>query len=175
MKIRRTALVNGGKPLGTARFQKETGITPSDWRGKLWARWGDALVEAGYSRNDLQGPRTDDDLLENLANLVQELGHFPTTIEIRLKAHNSPGFPWHNSYSRFGSKQKLVVRLRDFCLKAGNQVVLRICDTIVSKPGDAAEHDAVPTDEADADNGYVYLMKSGRYYKVRPHKCGGPS
>jgi hypothetical protein len=35
-EIKRTAWVNGGKPLGHQRFYQETGIKLYDWRGKLW-------------------------------------------------------------------------------------------------------------------------------------------
>ena len=48
-EIRRTAKDNGGAPLGTDRFQQETGIKSADWFGRFWARWGDALGEAGAS------------------------------------------------------------------------------------------------------------------------------
>ena len=37
--IQKTAKKNGGKPLGAARFEKETGVKPYDW-GKYWARFG---------------------------------------------------------------------------------------------------------------------------------------
>jgi hypothetical protein len=34
--------------------------------GKTWPRWGDALVEAGFHPNALQGPRNEEELLESL-------------------------------------------------------------------------------------------------------------
>lgn len=45
--IHQTAKANGGRPLGEARFKKETGINSYDW-GKYWARFGDAQKEAGF-------------------------------------------------------------------------------------------------------------------------------
>ena len=82
-EIKRTAQKNGGKPLGIARFRTETGIQPSDWLGKIWARWGDAIAEAGFEPNVLQGPRTDDDLLGSLALLAREIGHIPSASELK--------------------------------------------------------------------------------------------
>lgn len=166
-EIKRTAQENGGSPLGIARFEAETGIKSSDWMGKFWARWGDALVEAGFQPNVLQGPRSDNELLESLALFARELGHFPVANEIKLKARTKPGFPWHNTFSRFGGKQKLATRLREFAVTRGYEDVAGLCDAIVTRPArrepDAPDNAAV---EVDQDIGYVYLLKSGRFYKV---------
>jgi hypothetical protein len=102
-EIKRTAEKNGGAPLGIARFEAETGVKSSDWMRKFWVRWGDALVEAGFQPNALQGPRSDDDLLESLALSARELGRFPVANEIKMKARTEPGFPWHNTFARFGA------------------------------------------------------------------------
>jgi hypothetical protein len=50
-EIRRTAEEKGGRPLGRVRFQAETGIKESDLLGKYWAKWSDAVAEAGYEPN----------------------------------------------------------------------------------------------------------------------------
>ena len=42
-EIKRTAEKNGGVPLGKRRFFSETGIAESDWYGKYWVKWSDAV------------------------------------------------------------------------------------------------------------------------------------
>lgn len=165
-EIKRTAQENEGRPLGIARFEAETGIKSSDWMGKFWPRWGDALIEAGFEPNTLQGPRDDDEMLESLAVFARELGHFPVANELKLRARTEPGFPWHNTFARFGRKQELVARLREFAIARGYEDVVALCDGVLAR----AVAPSTSTEDASAEPGpvvgYVYLMKSGRYYKV---------
>ena len=72
-EIRRTAEANGGVPLGRQKFLTETGIRESDWSGRFWTRWGDAVREAGYEPNVKQAAFDKDYLLEKLAFFVQWL------------------------------------------------------------------------------------------------------
>ncbi len=92
-EIKRTAAANGGVPLGVSRFYQETGIKESDWRGRIWARWGDALREAGFEPNKLQAAYNDNLLIEKFIGLTRELGHFSVYAEIRLKGRTDNGFP----------------------------------------------------------------------------------
>ncbi len=161
-EIRRTAEANRGLPLGKDRFQAETGIKEADWFGKHWARWGDAVKEAGFQPNRLTGAFPDKFLLEKLAGLVRELGHFPVPAELRLKARRDKSFPSHNTFARFGRKQSLMATLVRYCAQAGqHEDVISICGPVV---------DAAPEpDEASGardEFGFVYLLKSARYYKV---------
>jgi hypothetical protein len=64
-EIQRCAAKNGGQPLGRGRFEEETGIRESDWLGRYWARWSDAVKEAGFAPNALQGAYSDDELLRH--------------------------------------------------------------------------------------------------------------
>jgi hypothetical protein len=47
LEIQRTALENGGCPMGQDRFERLTGISAGSWRGKYWRNWGDAVRAAG--------------------------------------------------------------------------------------------------------------------------------
>ncbi len=92
-EIRRTAEQNGDMPLGMGRFYTETGIRIADWSGKYWARWSDALLEAGYAPNTLSQAYEDKVLIESLIALARELGRYPGDRELRLKRRMDPSFP----------------------------------------------------------------------------------
>lgn len=92
-EIKRTAAANGGVVLGRSRFSQETGIKESDWSGKIWARWGDAIREAGFEPNQLQTAYGEHVLIEKFIGLARELGRFPVAAEVKMKARSDDGFP----------------------------------------------------------------------------------
>ena len=63
-EIDRTAKENNDIPLGRLKFARETGIRYSDWWGIYWAKWNDALIEAGYPPNKLQSAYDETFLIE---------------------------------------------------------------------------------------------------------------
>jgi hypothetical protein len=114
-EIRRTASANGGVPLGAQRFETETGIRKPEWLGKIWARWSEALREAGFAPNELKGAYQKGTALEKYARLAQELGRLPAANDIRLKGRTEPGFPSHSVFGRLRSKATLVTALGIYC------------------------------------------------------------
>ncbi len=159
--IRRTAKDNGGKPLGKARFEKETGINEYNWE-KYWARFGDAQKEAGFTPNQLQGAHADEFLIEKMIGLTRKLGKFPTYREINVERSNDPELPYKGAFYRLGSKKQLPTKIMDYCKeKAGYDDIIKLCQSIPGKTDEAGSGD-----EADLSVGEVYLFKSGRYYKI---------
>lgn len=162
-EIIRTAEKNEGRPLGRQRFFSETGIKESDWYGKYWARWSDALKEAGYTPNLKQGSYDEGWLIEQLILFVSEIGRFPVVAELRLKARKDKGFPSHTTFARLGNKAEVVGKILDHCRQKNSyDDVINICQSLARiEPED---DDARSVD--DSNLGYVYLIKSGRYYKI---------
>lgn len=171
-EIRRTAKANGGKPLGLARFCEATGIKEFDWRGKYWENFGDAQEEAGFERNTKQEAYDEALLIDKLIALIRELKRFPTVAALRLKRRSDPAFPASETFRRFGkAKQERAAKIRSYCNgQPGFEDVLAICDTVIALSGP----EEFETDLAEQNFGFVYLMKSGRYYKIgRTGHVGG--
>ena len=159
-EIRRTAKENGGVPLGRLKFFTETGIKESDWRGRFWIRWNDAVHEAGFTPNQKTQAYDNDWLINQLIALTRELGHFPISTELRMKAHSDGDFPTDKTFRKFGSKNEMVSKVADFCrAHKGLEDVLALLPKLDEQPTDD------DSDEVEV-MGFVYLLKSGRFYKI---------
>ncbi|HZS30911.1 MAG TPA: GIY-YIG nuclease family protein [Gaiellaceae bacterium] len=162
-EIRRTA--EGGKPLGRARFAAATGIKEHDWQGRYWARWSDAVREAGFEPNELQGAFGDAELLVSLVDEIRQRGRMPTTSELKLRRSLDGAFPNAKVFARFGPKARWPERIADYCRKRDDcSDVLAIVAPLIADASSEPE----ASDEADdaAGFGVVYLAKSGRHYKI---------
>jgi hypothetical protein len=166
-EIQRTSAANGGVALGRDRFHKETGIKEGDWYGRHWSRWSDALKEAGLSPNEFQGAYADDVLLGKLADICRELGRFPVVGELKLKHRADPSFPDAKVFDRLGPKHERARRLAEYCRSAEMDDVVAMCATVEGPPE--------PEESADDEPviGFVYLFKSGRYFKIGKSNAAG--
>lgn len=162
-EIKRTAAENGGKALGEKAFFSETGIRQADWLGRHWARWSDALAEAGFGPNQWQGAYTDEQVLAPLAEYVRELGRFPVKAELELKRRSDPTFPSKTVYQRYGRKHVLAGKLRDFANARGYDDVAALCGPVADVEADEEAYDAPASAE---QHGFVYLIRSGRFHKI---------
>jgi len=166
-EIRRTVRENGDRPLGQDRFLVETGIRIADWHGIHWARWGDALREAGFAPNEFEAAIPEDSLIEKYVALIRELGHLPVKGELRLKRKTDSSFPNDKTFGRFGSKPALLAKVLQYCSRqAGLENVVDLCTNALPAGTETVRSERDHNRAAAGSDGYVYLVKSGRHYKI---------
>lgn len=164
-EIRRTAEANGGTPLGRLRFATETGIREHDWRGRYWARWNDALAEAGFQPNELRQRYDEDELLAKLSTEIRRLRRMPTVAELSLRRREDNTFPSPGVFKRFGAKATWAEKVADYCRSRADYAdVLEIVTPLLVVTPDQSHAEATADDLAP--HGFVYLLKSGRHCKI---------
>lgn len=161
-EIKRMAAANGGVAPGRLALEAECGIREAAWRGVYWARWNEAIKEAGLAPNQKATAYPDEQLLEVLAGATKELGHFPTSSELRMMARQKPGFPSDNPLSRLGSKQERIAKLLAFCR---GHIEFADVSAICERALGALSNDLAES-ATEGGEGTVYLLKSGRHYKL---------
>ncbi len=111
-EIQRLANENGGQAPGVNAFTKATGIIESKWLGKFWARWSDALVEAGNKPISWQGKSDEETILSGLIAACRHYGHFPTNAEINILRQSDSEIPSPKTIkNNFGLRTQLTAKL----------------------------------------------------------------
>jgi hypothetical protein len=159
-EIKRITAEQGGLSIGKRRFTRLTGIRESDWSGRYWARWSDALAEAGLLANSLQSALDDLQVLRSLLEAIESLGKWPTYAELKLYGRTHSGFPSHNSFRRLGSRADQAKSL----LSHGDELSISERAKAISEEVAATPSDLTP--EVVSTKGYVYLIRSGRFHKI---------
>lgn len=158
-EIKRIAAASGGKAPGRQAFEAETGIRVHEWYGVYWARWGDALAEAGLSPNVMQKRLDRDAMLREIAQAARHLGKVPTHGELRIYGRDKPGFPSHTTISSALNGVALAEALRQWI--AANPEFADIATVLPDIP-------AVPASRPSRRpaDGSVYLIQSGAHHKI---------
>jgi hypothetical protein len=145
-EIKRTAAANASVPLGSRKFESETGIKYHDWFGIHWARWNDAVREAGFAPNQLRVGYQETELLEKYATLARELGRLPAKGDLRLKSSNDSEFPHDITFHRLGTKLELVNKVLLYCRSRSRyEDVARWCETPQSARSSLSYHNLKPS------------------------------
>lgn len=161
-EIKRTAKENGGAPLGRGRFEKETGIKPYDW-GKYWARLGDAQKEAGFAANTLLVGYDEKYMIDKFAKLVRELKRIPAYGDLRVKHASDPAYPDAATFARLGAKRALLTKLLEYAKEKKYEDVMLLSETALENE---RTEDTNRKDENSIEIGSVYLLRSGKFYKI---------
>jgi Meiotically up-regulated gene 113 len=162
-EIQRTAA--DGKAIGQKRFTSETGIKPHEWQGKYWARWGDALIDAGFSQNDWNPAHEQDFVIESVLRLARKLGKFPTKYEIDLARNTDPSLPGHKALGRLGSRSEVREKLLAYCTANPDFADLDELVRSMHVPASVTPSAANEVTES-ITNGYVYLVDAQEAFKI---------
>jgi hypothetical protein len=170
-EIRRTAKANDGVPLGDQRFFTETGIKKSDWHGKHWVRWNEAVKEAGFKPNQKTEAYDENLLIAKLIELVRELGRFPVHGDFLMKRRKDNTFPSYSAFfERFHSKNQMVSKVTEHCqAHEGFEDVIRFCNESLPSESNFDEESTA----SEEILGFVYLTKFGRSYKIGKTNAAG--
>ncbi|HMR09701.1 MAG TPA: GIY-YIG nuclease family protein [Polyangiaceae bacterium] len=161
-EIKRLAAANGGRAPGLRTFENDTGIATSQWRGKLWARWGDAVADAGLVPNTSAEKLDPDAVLDCYEEACRRYLRPPTYAEWRIFVGNGEDRVGVNALKRvFGSTHGAVNTLRERAVKRGE-------DDLVAMLPETATSAQLPNSEplTDTLEGWVYLLQSGEYFKI---------
>jgi hypothetical protein len=165
-EIRRLAAEVGAPP-GREAFERAAWIRPASWLGVYWARWGDALKEAGYEPNAFQGRVEEQHLLRSFAEAVRRFRKIPTHAQVRMFGKSKPDFPSHSTFtSNFPNKVAMLSKLREWIEATGE-----CADIAHLIPKQAASIERTPP----LKEGLVYLIKSGRTLQDRAQRRVGAS
>jgi Meiotically up-regulated gene 113 len=161
-EIRRLAGQSDNQPPGQKLFARETGIGSSQWRGKYWARWGDAVAEAGFTPNDINKRLDTEQVLGSYVAACRHLGKLPTYAELSLLRRTNRDVPHPNTVrEHIGGNSEVLIALAERA--ASNADYADIAAMLPELPAASGTPAQRPT---KAPEGWVYLLKSGSHYKI---------
>lgn len=155
-EIRRIAAENGGTPPGIQQFVRKSGIKRSRFAG-IWARWPDAVREAGFAPHPANPRLADDDMLAGIAGVARQLGRIPAESDLRVYRASGRYLPGQKAFARhFGGKTGLLLALKRWATAGAGRADITAMLAQVHEP----------CDPPPKITGAVYLMKFGRYFKI---------
>ncbi len=157
-EIKRIAEANEGQSPGMGQFENETGIRPNDWKGKIWARWGDAIREAGFKPQELAQKTKPEFVFLKLVEACRYYKKFPTKQELQLFKQIENDFPWYSTLlSNFSDKAAMQTDFYEWLTDKAEFV-----DIFRMLPEKLRE----TVKAVNTKDGYVYLIKSGAHFKI---------
>lgn len=146
---------------GNRTFRRLSGIAEKDWKGKIWARWSDALQDAGFEPNSLTPRINDDVILHAVASATLQLGKLPTQSDLRILWRENPDVPSVTTMkAHFRRWAMLVEALRHWVQQPENCKYAEVADMLPAQV-------RIPEGSSNfGGHGHVYLLRAGDYYKI---------
>ena len=158
--LRDIAEAEGGD-VSFRRFRDLSGVKEKQVVGAHWATWNDAKREAGLATAQFVIPRIQDEsVVPAFAALLVQLGKWPTESQMRLAKRRDKAIPSVKVLSRLTTDREFLKKLRAHC--ETRQELASVVGLVVAKSAKRVHLDG----GAVVTTGYVYMMRSGRRYKI---------
>jgi hypothetical protein len=109
-------------------------------------------------------------LCERFIELARELKRLPVKGDFLMKARQDSAFPSCSTFEGFGSKVLLVKAVLNYShARPGFEDIVRLCEKYIPPSNDRVEINKT----AEVEIGEVYLMKSGKFYKLGRSNAAG--
>ena len=144
-------------------FHAATGIPDHQILGTYWATWNEALAEAGAATTSFFQPKIEEGLvIEALAKLIDRLKKWPAQNELILERRRNSSFPSIKVIRRVSRETSFASKLVSYCaehpgLATAAKIAAQRMKTEEAEP---------PAIGRTPTSGYVYMMRSGRRYKI---------
>lgn len=153
-----------GGHIGFQAFLDETCIKQAWLRGQPWfTGWNSLLDELGLQTKRFEVARSDpSDIASAVAHLIARIERWPTDDELRRERATNRSFPSIKVVARIrrsGELARLIVALAES--QPSLKPAARIAATQLQAQPPSAP--ALPTERV---RGYVYLLRSGRRFKI---------
>ena len=106
----------------------------------------------------MNGALHSDFILSKLADYISEIGKFPTSGDLRMKARSDKDFPSHNTFNRYSGKSGLAEALHLYCSRNDRLDLIKYCEPFLTDKIEARS-----SNSKIEENGSVYLYKSGKH------------
>ena len=151
---------HGGTPIGQRVFMRATGFSNYYWKGGYWRSWSAFQADAGYAPNSPTEKISDEILLQRFAELALERNEIPSEADLMLKRKEDPSFPSKAAFRRWGSRDALRAKVAEYC--EGKEHFAPAIELLTQGVSNRLDHRL----DSSVIKGFVYLLRSGKNYKV---------
>ena len=149
-----------GRVIGERIFKRETGHSHHHWKGGYWRSWSALQAAAGHEPNIATEKTADETLLRRFAELALDQESIPSEADLMLKRREDSTFPSKASYRRWGSRDALLSKVREFCERDGE--FAPVVELLLHGVSTGLDHRI----DSGRIQGFVYLLRSGKNYKL---------
>jgi hypothetical protein len=157
---KRLVAEHDGKAIGERVFKRLTGISHHYWNGGYWRSWSAFQEDAGYAPNSPTEKISEEILLRSFAELAMERNEIPTEADLMLKRREDPSFPSKAAFRRLGGRDQLREKVTAFC--SDKKEFALVFELLTRDHSSILDHRL----ESNAIKGFVYLLRSGKYFKL---------